>query len=151
MTCKLCPTRKFCWDKGNCEDCAYSKAFNGLDKKRKKLKTENEKLKAENEALLQRLAETENGYEQTLYLERLQHNDTVKVLGKLVYDLRTNMTSVTRYVRHKDGKNFEERHKEYLKLAEFAVDNILKCLNGNEALDNIFRKAQESINERKID
>lgn len=142
MTCRLCPTRKYCWDKGNCEGCEYGKAFEGYNKKLKYLKTENETLKAENEKLKQQLAENENGYAQTLYLERLQHNDTVKVLGKLLYDLRTNMTSVTRYVRHKDGKNFEERHREYLKLAEFAVDNILESLNKNEALDNIFRKAR---------
>ena len=83
MTCKLCPTRKFCWDKGNCEDCAYGKAFEGYNKKLKRLKAENEKLKAENEALLQRLAENENGYEQTLYLERLKNKDLTAEVERL--------------------------------------------------------------------
>lgn len=142
MKSRICPLRRNCWDKGDCENCDLGVAFEKYHKKVKRLKADNEKLKAENEVLRQRLLECENGYEQTLYLERLQHSDTVKVLGKLLYDLRTNMTSVTRYVRHKDGKNFEERHKEYLKLAEFAVDNILKSLNENEAIDNIFRKSR---------
>lgn len=44
MVCKLCPTRKFCWDKGNCESCEFGIAFNSLDKKIKRLKEKNEKL-----------------------------------------------------------------------------------------------------------
>ena len=37
MVSKLCPTRKFCWDKGDCENCGYGIAFEKLNKKIKKL------------------------------------------------------------------------------------------------------------------
>lgn len=65
-----------------------------------------------------------------------------KVVRKLTYDLRTNMTSVTRYVRHRKSEwttdeIYEKRHDEYQKLAEAAVDNILKCVNENEDLRRI--------------
>lgn len=55
MTCKLCPTRKYCWDKGNCEGCEYGKALEGFNKKVKRLKAENEKLSAENKELKERI------------------------------------------------------------------------------------------------
>lgn len=51
MTCKLCPTKKHCWDKGNCEDCDFGKAFNKLAAKNKRLKAKNEALQAENQEL----------------------------------------------------------------------------------------------------
>jgi hypothetical protein len=56
------------------------------------------------------------------------------------------MTSVTRYVKHEREKHpnltegqFLDRHLEYRKLANEAVDNILKCLNDNEHLSEIER------------
>lgn len=52
---KLCPVRRVCLDKGSCGNCSFSKAFDGYDRKLKKLKAENEKLKAENEKLKQEL------------------------------------------------------------------------------------------------
>ena len=55
MTCKLCPTRKHCWDKGNCEDCEFGKALEGLNKKNKILKEKNKALEAENEELKERI------------------------------------------------------------------------------------------------
>ena len=55
MTCKLCPTRKHCWDKGDCENCEFGKAFEKLNKKIKRLEAKNEKLKIENEELKERL------------------------------------------------------------------------------------------------
>lgn len=55
MVCKLCPTRKYCWDKGNCEDCDFGKAFEGLNKKAKKLKAKNEQLQSENKELKERI------------------------------------------------------------------------------------------------
>lgn len=67
-----------------------------------------------------------------------------KIVGQLTYDLRTNMTSVTRFVKMKrenhptltDGQ-FLDRYLEYKELALQAVDNILKCLNDNEELREI--------------
>lgn len=55
MVCKLCPTRKHCWDKGCCENCDFGKAFTNLDKKIKRLKEKNEKLHFENEELQKRI------------------------------------------------------------------------------------------------
>lgn len=55
MVCKLCPTRKHCWDKGSCETCDFGKAFINLDKKIKQLKEKNEKLHFENEELQKRI------------------------------------------------------------------------------------------------
>lgn len=55
MVCKLCPTRKHCWDKGSCENCDFGKAFINLDKKIKQLKDKNEKLHFENEELQKRI------------------------------------------------------------------------------------------------
>ena len=55
MVCKLCPTRKHCWDKGNCESCDFGKAFISLDAKNKKLKAKNEALEVENKELKERI------------------------------------------------------------------------------------------------
>ncbi len=55
MVCKLCPTRKHCWDKGSCESCDFGKAFEGLNAKNKILKAKNEKLQSENEELKKRI------------------------------------------------------------------------------------------------
>jgi len=55
MVCKLCPTRKYCWDKGNCEGCAYAKAFENLNAKNKRLNAKNNALEAENKELKDRL------------------------------------------------------------------------------------------------
>lgn len=67
-----------------------------------------------------------------------------KVVGQLTYDLRSNMTSITRFVRMErknhptltDGQFFD-RYIEYRQLALMAVDNILKCLNENEKLKEV--------------
>ena len=56
MVCKLCPSRRHCWDKGNCQNCEYGKAFNGLDAKNKRLKAKYEALEAENKELKERLS-----------------------------------------------------------------------------------------------
>ena len=55
MVCKLCPTRNHCWDRGSCELCDFGKAFEGLNKKNKRLKKKNEALKIENEKLKERV------------------------------------------------------------------------------------------------
>ena len=69
-----------------------------------------------------------------------------KIVGQLTFDLRTNMTSVTLFVRMERTKHptltdgqFLDRYLEYRLLALQAVDNILKCLNDNEKLGEIER------------
>lgn len=80
-----------------------------------------------------------------------QIEEMAKVIKQLAFDLRTNMTSITRYVRHERSKHptltegqFIDRHMEYKELADKAVDNILKCLNDNEALSAIERLQSET-------
>lgn len=55
MVCKLCPTRKHCWDKGNCDNCEYGMAYEKLNRKIKKLTAKKEALEAENGELKHRL------------------------------------------------------------------------------------------------
>ena len=72
-------------------------------------------------------------------LELMPTADVVESRGlyDLLYIIRTNMTSITRYIRHKrdehptltDGQ-FIDRHSEYRKLADVAVSNILEYING---------------------
>lgn len=76
----------------------------------------------------------------------MNEREISKIVGQLTYDLRTNMTSVTRFVRMKREKHptltdgqFLDRYLEYRELALEAVDNILKCLNENKELREIER------------
>lgn len=69
-----------------------------------------------------------------------------KIVEQLTYDLRTNMTSVTRFVRMEREKHptltdgqFLDRYLEYRRLALQAVDNILECLNNNKKLREVER------------
>lgn len=66
-----------------------------------------------------------------------------KELLDLLYVIRTNMTSITRYVRHdkKDHPNlsmkeFKEQNQEYKELADRAVTNILEYVNGKSWKDD---------------
>ena len=71
----------------------------------------------------------------------LNKNDYVEVnkYNDLLYVIRTNMTSITRYVRH-ERKNhpmltegqFIVRHLKYKELADVAVNNILEYVNGKQ-------------------
>lgn len=79
-----------------------------------------------------------------------------KIVGQLTYDLRTNMTSVTRFVRMEREKHptltngqFLDRYLEYRQLALQAVDNILKCLNDNDKLREIENIYFEHIRKEK--
>ena len=63
----------------------------------------------------------------------------IKVLHDLLYVVRTNMTSITRYVRHEYADHplltlgdFIDRNLEYKKLAKTAVDNILCYINSEQ-------------------
>lgn len=58
-------------------------------------------------------------------------------INDLLYVMRTNMTSITRYVRHKREEHptltegqFLDRHLKYRDLADIAVKNILEYING---------------------
>ena len=82
----------------------------------------------------------------------MNETEISKIVGQLVYDLRTNMTSVTRFVKMERNKHptltdgqFLDRYLEYRKLALQAVDNILKCLNENDELRLIENIYIESI------
>lgn len=82
--------------------------------------------------------------------------EMAKVVNRLAFDLRQNMTSVTRYVRHERAKHpnltegqFIDRHLEYRDLALVAVDNILKCLNENDKLREIEKMSVEDNGYRK--
>lgn len=55
MTCKVCPVKRHCCDKGNCEGCDLGKAFEGLNKKIERLKAKNEALQSENKELKNRI------------------------------------------------------------------------------------------------
>ena len=76
----------------------------------------------------------------------MSEREISKIVGQLTYDLRTNMTSVTRFVRMEraehptltDGQ-FLDRYLKYRELALQAVENILKCLNENKELREIER------------
>ena len=75
------------------------------------------------------------------YIEREALEIVATAVNKLIFDLRTNMTSVSRYVRDSQEKHptltvgeFVDRNLKYKRLAEQAVDNILLCLDRNEYL-----------------
>jgi hypothetical protein len=67
-----------------------------------------------------------------------------QVIIQLLYDLRTQMTSVTRYVRHKrtdlNSDHFLAQHQTYLAMADKAVDNILEVINNNPQLNEILNQ-----------
>lgn len=83
----------------------------------------------------------------------MNEREISKIVGQLTYDLRTNMTSITRFVRMERAKHptltdgqFLDRYLEYRELALEAVGNILKCLNDNEKLreiERIYRSKKE--------
>ena len=83
----------------------------------------------------------------------MNEREISKIVGQLTYDLRTNMTSVTRFVKTERAKHptltngqFLDRYLEYRELALEAVGNILKCLNENEQLreiERIYRSKKE--------
>lgn len=69
----------------------------------------------------------------------VEETEKTKGLNDLLYVIRTNMTSITRYVRHErkdyptltEGQ-FIDQHLKYKELANVAVSNILEYINGNQ-------------------
>lgn len=49
--CKSCPARRHCWDKGECQDCDFGKAYGKLERKIKRLEKKVKELRAENEEM----------------------------------------------------------------------------------------------------
>ena len=49
MKCKTCPTRKHCWDYGDCDSCDYGVYITKLCRKIERLKKENARLKEKTE------------------------------------------------------------------------------------------------------
>ena len=50
----------------------------------------------------------------------------VKAYNKLAYEVRCNLTSITRYI-HNKNRSYNKKYKE---LAEKAVNNLLNLVNG---------------------
>lgn len=77
-----------------------------------------------------------------------------KKISDLLFDLRTYMTSVTRYVRHNrqehstltDGQ-FLVQNNEYKALALDAVDNILKRINKDDEINGLLRDVLKKPND----
>ena len=55
MKSKLCPYKRHCHSSGDCENCDFGKAFDGLQGKIDRLKKENMRLEAENQELRDRI------------------------------------------------------------------------------------------------
>ena len=86
----------------------------------------------------------------------MNEKEISKIVGQLTYDLRTNMTSVTRFVKMERTKHptltdgqFLDRYLEHRQLALQAVENILKCLNDNEKLREVENIYFEYIRKEK--
>lgn len=80
----------------------------------------------------------------------------IKAVKRLAFDLRTDMTSVSRYVRHEqkpdqDKVTFVARNEHYKELALKAVEHILECLNNNPELTAIERLKPEEIEYMFVD
>ena len=137
MTCKLCPTKKHCWDKGNCETCDCGIAFEKYNKKLKRYKTKNEQLEAENKALRQRLAETENGYAQTLSLERLKNRDLTEENNRLSVWEQGKVEAVRSHAIKEFAKRLkndfprgESPYNNYC--LDIVLDNLVKEMTGEQ-------------------
>lgn len=57
--CRLCPSRKHCWDVGNCEECEFGKAYYALQRKIRRLEKKNAELIALNNQLRADVVELE--------------------------------------------------------------------------------------------
>lgn len=120
---------------------------------------------------LKKLQETRKNLFKIIESKEAEIEFIKKIVGNLTYNLRNNMTSVTRYVKHKKENKpkhlkmqyFNQKHIEYQELAEKAVNNILKCLNENQELrivenphndkicENIKAEAIKEFAERLVD
>ena len=58
--CRLCPSRKHCWDVGNCDGCDFGKKFYALQRKIDRLKKKNAELISLNNQLRNDVVELED-------------------------------------------------------------------------------------------
>lgn len=96
------------------------------------LKAEYEKLQTNAEILARGVRDLNHeNYELTEKIKQAQIEEIAKFdklcydYNKLLYIIRCNMTSITRYIRN-ENEAYDIRYKE---LAEKAVENILKAIN----------------------
>ena len=97
-----------------------------------RLKAEYEKLQTNAEILARGVRDLNHeNYELTEKIKQAQIEEIAKFdklcydYNKLLYIIRCNMTSITRYIRN-ENEAYDIRYKE---LAEKAVENILKAIN----------------------
>ena len=97
-----------------------------------RLKAEYEKLQTNAEILARGVRDLNHeNYELTEKIKQAQIEEIAKFdklcydYNKLLYIIRCNMTSITRYIRN-ENEAYDIKYKE---LAETAVENILKAIN----------------------
>ena len=130
----------------SCEGCAYHDNLTCIDtlkndarkciikqeKEIEKLKDELKKLKTNSKILARGVRDfNHENYKLTEKIKQSQIEEIAKCdkpchnYNKLLYIIRCNMTSITRYIRNED----EAYDMKYKELAEKAVENILNAIN----------------------
>lgn len=140
------------WGSPFCPDCGKALDWSEYEEYDKEPLTDEQVIKNLERGLEIGIFDNEHIHNAINSINRLEAEKAymTKVIIKLLYDLRTQMTSVTRYVRHTREEHstltdvqFHSRHENYLNLAEKAVDNILKCLNDNPQLNEILNQSND--------
>ena len=84
--------------------------------------------------------------EQEKQIEEITIQEMAKEIARVLFEIRQDMTSVIRYIRHEFNKElfpnssigeFIDRHLKYRELANETSKNILKNLNENNKLKEI--------------
>lgn len=130
----------------SCDGCAYHNNLTCIDtlktdarkciikqeKEIEKLKSELKQLKTNSEILARGVRDlNDENYKLTEKIKQSQIEEIAKSdkpchnYNKLLYIIRCNMTSITRYIRN-ENEAYDIRYKE---LAEKAVENILEAIN----------------------
>lgn len=122
-------------DVRNCNDKLKTDALNLIIEQEQeidKLKAEFKQLETNAEILARGVRDlNDENYELTEKIKQSQIEEIAKCdkpchnYNKLLYIIRCNMTSITRYIRNED-EAYDIKYKE---LAEKAVENILKAIN----------------------
>lgn len=132
--CKDCPYNKN-GDFSYCNDKILKDTLNLITEQEKeieKLKAELKQLKTNSEILARGVRDL--NHENYKLTEKIKQAKIEKITkfdkpcydyNKLLYIIRCNMTSITRYIRN-ENEAYDIRYKE---LAEKAVENILEAIN----------------------
>ena len=132
--CKDCPYNNngefSCCDGEMCKDALN--LITEQEKKIERLKDEFKQLETNAEILARGVRDLNHeNYELTEKIKQAQIEEIAKFdklcydYNKLLYIIRCNMTSITRYIRN-ENEAYDIKYKE---LAETAVENILKAIN----------------------